>query len=123
VLIYTIGIGNLQGRGGGGGPAIVIGPFGAVLGGIGGDDDRVDSRTLQQISEETGGEHFLLNTRDVMGSSAVLDTAVQTISRELRQQYTLGYTSPLPADQYRRVQVETKRSDLVVRSQKGYAAK
>ena len=123
VLIYTIGIGNPQGRGGGGGPAIVIGPFGAVMGGIGGGDDRVDSRTLQQISEETGGEHFLLNTRDVMGSGAVLDTAVQTISRELRQQYTLGYTSPLPADQYRRVQVETKRSDLVVRSQKGYAAK
>jgi hypothetical protein len=122
VLIYTIGIGNPQGRGGRGGPAIVIGPFGAVMGGIGGDD-RVDSRTLQQLSEETGGEHFLLNTRDVMGSGAVLDTAVQTISRELRQQYTLGYTSPLPADQYRRVQVETKRSDLMVRAQKGYAAK
>jgi Ca-activated chloride channel family protein len=122
VLIYTIGIGNPQGRSGGG-PAIVIGPFGAVLGGVGGDDERVDSHTLQQISEETGGEHFLLNTRDVVGSGAVLDTAVQTISRELRQQYTLGYTSSLPASQYRRVQVETKRSDLVVRSQKGYAAK
>jgi VWFA-related protein len=123
VLIYTIGIGNPQGGVGGGGPSIVIGPFGAVMGGIGGDDERVDSRTLRQISDETGGEHFLLNTRDVVGSGAVLDTAVQTISRELRQQYTLGYTSSLPADQYRRVRVETKRNDLVVRAQKGYAAK
>lgn len=120
VLIYTIGIGTPDGGFSGGGPSITIGPFGAIMGGIGGGDERVDSRVLRQLSDETGGENFLLNTRDVVGSGAVLDTAVQTISRELRQQYTLGYSSPLPPDQYRSVQVETKQRDLVVRAQKGY---
>jgi len=119
VLIYTIGIGSGQGFGGGG-PSVSIGPFAVI---VGGDDDRVDSRTLRQLSEETGGEHFLLNTSDVIGGTAVLDSAVQTISRELRQQYTLGYTSSLPADRYRNLRVETNRDDLVVRTQKGYAAK
>ena len=120
VLLYTIGIGNPNARFSSGGPAIAIGPFAMVVGG--GDDERVDSQTLRQLSEESGGEHFLLNPADVVGSAAVLDTAVQTISRELRQQYTLGYASALPADQYRSIRVETPRDDVVVRTQKGYAA-
>jgi Ca-activated chloride channel family protein len=120
VLLYTIGIGNPQGSGGISGPSIMIGPFAVVGGGIG--DDRVDSQTLRQISGDTGGEHFLLNPADVMGSSAVLDAAVQAISRELRQQYTLGYRSTLPPDRYRSVRVETRRDDVVVRTQKGHAA-
>lgn len=120
VLLYTIGIGNPQGGGGIGGPTIMIGPFAVVGGGMG--DDRVDSHTLRQISGETGGEHFLLNPADVMGSSAVLDSAVQAISRELRQQYTLGYRSSLPPDRYRSVRVETRRDDVTVRTQKGHAA-
>ena len=120
VLLYTIGIGNPQGGGGGiSGPSIMIGPFAVVGGGMG--DDRVDSQTLRQISSETGGEHFLLNPADVMGSSAVLDAAVNAISRELRQQYTLGYRSSLPPDRYRSVRVETQRDDVVVRTQKGHA--
>ena len=121
VLLYTIGIGNPQGGGGGiSGPSIMIGPFAVVGGGMG--DDRVDSQVLRQISNETGGEHFLLNPADVMGSSSVLDAAVQAISRELRQQYTLGYRSSLPPDRYRSVRVETQRDDVVIRTQKGQAA-
>jgi len=120
VLLYTIGIGNPQGGGGLSGPSIMIGPFAVVGGGM--SDDRVDSHTLRQISGETGGEHFLLNPADVMGSGAVLDAAVQAISRELRQQYTLGYRSSLPPDRYRSVRVETRRDDVVVRTQKGQAA-
>jgi Ca-activated chloride channel family protein len=120
VLLYTIGIGNPQGGGGLNGPSIMIGPFAVVGGGM--SDDRVDSHTLRQISGETGGEHFLLNPADVMGSGAVLDAAVQSISRELRQQYTLGYRSSLSPDRYRSVRVETRRDDVVVRTQKGQAA-
>jgi Ca-activated chloride channel family protein len=120
VLLYTIGIGNPQGGRDMGGPSIMIGPFAVVGGGM--SDDRVDSQTLRQISGETGAEHFLLNPADVMGSSAVLDAAVQTISRELRQQYTLGYRSSLPPDRYRSVRVETHRDDVIVRTQKGHAA-
>lgn len=82
-------------------------------------DETVDSRTLQTLSEETGGRNFLLNTADVIGNMAVLDEATQTISVELRQQYSLGYLSPLKGDLYRGVRVETRRGGLVVRTRKG----
>ena len=119
VLIYTIGIGNPQRRYAQGGGGFTIGPFGVV---VGGRDERVDSKTLQRMSDETGGRHFLLNTRDVVGSKAVLDTATQTISRELRFQYSIGYASSGGGNQYRSVRVESTRPDVVVRTQKGYAA-
>lgn len=121
VLIYTIGIGNPQGFHSGGAGVAIGGPFGAILLG-GGADDRVDSRTLQTISDETGAKHFLLNTRDVVGSGAVLETATQTISRELRLQYSIGYTPSGGGDGYRSVRVETPHHNLVVRAQRGYAA-
>lgn len=121
VLIYTIGIGNPQGFPAAGSGVTIGGPFGAILLG-GGVDDRVDSRTLQTISDETGAKHFLLNTRDVVGSQAVLETATQTISRELRLQYSLGYASSSRKDGYRAIRVETPHYNLVVRAQRGYAA-
>ena len=100
------------------GSGFTIGPFGVV---VGGQDERVDSRTLRRLSDETGGRHFLLNTRDVVNCRAVLDTATQTISRELRFQYSLGYTSSGSSNQYRSVRVESARPDIVIRTQKGYA--
>ena len=119
VLIYTIGIGNPHRRYAQGGGGFNIGPFGIV---VGGRDERVDSKTLQRLCDETGGRHFLLNTRDVVGSRAVLDTATQTISRELRFQYSIGYTSAGGGNQYRSVRIESTRPEVVVRTQKGYAA-
>jgi VWFA-related protein len=141
VVVYTIGVGNPEGglravggQGSGlppsmmprpwGGPA--MGPFrgGPMMGPPLGSptavvDETVDSRTLQLLSEETGGRNFLLNTADVVGSMAVLDSATQAISDELRQQYSLGYLSPLKGDLYRGVRVETRRGGLVVRTRKG----
>lgn len=121
VLLYTIGIGNPRGGAGSGGIGVAIGPFVFRGGGGGAYNEQVDSRTLQEMSDETGGKHFLLNTADVVGSAAVLDTATQTISRELRQQYSLGYASSSGSNRYRSVRVEARRDDLVVRAQKGYA--
>jgi Ca-activated chloride channel family protein len=119
VLIYTVGIGNPNQNFSYGGSGLTVGPFSVI---VGGGDERVDSRTLQEISDETGGKHFLLSTIDVVGSHAVLDTATQTISRELRLQYSLGYASARGGGGYRSLRVETPRDDLVVRTQKGYAA-
>jgi Ca-activated chloride channel family protein len=119
VLIYTVGIGNPNSFAASGGARLRIGPFGMI---VGGGDERVDSRTLQEISTETGGKHFLLNTADVIGSRAVLDTATQTISHELRYQYSLGYASARGGDGYHSIRVETRRNDVAVRTQKGYAA-
>lgn len=118
VLIYTIGIGSTNQRSSPVTTGLSIGPFAVV---IGGGDERVDSRTLREISGETGAKHFMLNTADVVGSAAVLDTATQTISNELRQQYSLGYAATSDGNRYRRLRVETRRDDLVVRAQKGYA--
>ncbi|HXG17530.1 MAG TPA: VWA domain-containing protein [Methylomirabilota bacterium] len=85
----------------------------------GGSDDSVDVRVLQTLSSETGGRHFVLNTSDVASNQAVLDLAVQTISDELRQQYTVGYKSPLRGDVHRSVRVEVRRPGLAARTQKG----
>lgn len=125
VLLYAIGIGNPNGGIGSGGVAITIGPFVLGGGGGGGFNEEVDSRTLQEASDQTGGKLFVLNTTDVVGSAAVLDTAIRTISQELRSQYSLGYTSSQGGHRYRGVRVETRRDDadnLIVRAQKGYAA-
>jgi Ca-activated chloride channel family protein len=126
VLIYAIGIGNPNERGiGAGGVGIAIGPF--IIGGgptMLGSDEQIDTRTLQEICDQTGGRLFVLNTADVMGGATILDNATQTISRELRLQYSLGYTSSQAGNEYRKVRVETRRADaeqFVVRAQKGYA--
>jgi VWFA-related protein len=143
VLVYTIGIGNPDGgsRAVGMGPIMsplvgpnmgrhrrspFVGPYmspgmmnpspvgqGSIV------DEAVDARTLQELSDETGGKNFLLNTADVVGSGMVLDNATQAISDELRQQYSLGYKSPLKGDVHRSVRVEVRRDGLVVRTHKG----
>ena len=82
-------------------------------------DDSVDVQVLQTFSSETGGKHFLLNTADVIDNEAVLDQAVQAISDELRQQYTIGYRSPLKGDVYRSIHIEMRRPSLSARAQKG----
>lgn len=131
VLVYTIGIGNPNSlpiqhlrR-----PMMPVGPMG--MGGLMGPrgpmplppgqvvDETVDSRTLETLSEETGAKHFLLNTADVVGNGAVLEAAATTIVSELRQQYSLGYRSALKGDVHREVRIETRRSGVVVRTQKG----
>jgi hypothetical protein len=55
----------------------------------------------------------------VVGNEEVLDQAVQAISEELRQQYTVGYSSPLKGDVYRNVHIELRRPGLSARAQKG----
>jgi Ca-activated chloride channel family protein len=125
VLVYAIGIGNPNGGFGMGGAQIAIGPFIIGGGGGGGFDEQIDSRTLQEASDATGGKLFVLNTADVVENAGVIENATQTISRELRSQYSLGYTSSLPGNHYRNLRVETRRADaenLAVRAQKGYAA-
>ena len=112
VLIYTIGIGNphsyLGDR-----RRIMIGRF-AMLPNQG--VERVDVETLQQISTQTGGKHFLLNTGDDYGLRDTLVRATQTISRELHAQYSIGY-AVREAGGTHRVRVETDRDDVVVRAQ------
>jgi Ca-activated chloride channel family protein len=112
VLIYSIGIGDPNI---GGGASLLLGPFGI---GLGDDYDRVDARTLQLLSTETGAKTYII--REV-GDGELLRQATESISNELREQYTLGFTSTDPArGGYRRLKVEVPgRPELAVRVRKG----
>lgn len=123
ILVYTIGLGDLS--------QPTRRPSMAMMGGMGGmggpfmpsrgrpNLGAVDVRLLQTLSDVTGARHFFLSTRDVLSSQDVLEYATQTIAHELRQQYSLGYLSPLKGDVYRDVQIETRRRGLIVRTHKG----
>ena len=120
ILVYTIGLGDRS--------QPTRRPSMPMMGGMGGpfvpsrgrsNLGAVDVRLLQTLSDVTGARHFFLSTRDVLGSQDVLEYATQTIAHELRQQYSLGYLSPLKGDVYRDVQIETRRRGLIVRTHKG----
>lgn len=95
VLIYSIGIGNSNIDS----SAISFGPFG--LGLIA--QDAVDARTLELLSSETGAKTFLLRT---IGDGSAMREDCAQISRELREQYTLGFLDADPSrGGYRNVRV------------------
>ncbi|HTW87944.1 MAG TPA: VWA domain-containing protein [Candidatus Binataceae bacterium] len=110
VLIYSIGIGD---PGGSSMPGLAIGPFI-----FGGDIDRVDAPTLRMLSTETGARTFII--REV-GDGEALRAATTTISHELREQYTVGFTAPDPsAGGYRSLRVDVPtHPDDTVRVRKG----
>ena len=121
VLIYSIGIGDPNGSSM---PGLAIGPFV-----FGGDIDRVDAQTLRMLSTETGARTFVI--REV-GDGAALRQATSTISRELREQYTVGFTAPdASAGGYRSLRVEVPghpedsvrvRKGITVRPGSSYAS-
>src|SRR5215472_5240139 len=96
VLIYSIGIGNSNIN-----PAVIgFGPLG--LGLIA--QDAVDARTLELLSNETGAKTFLLRT---IGDGRAMREDCAAISRELREQYTLGFLASDPGRSgYRNVRVD-----------------
>jgi Ca-activated chloride channel homolog len=96
VLIYSIGIGNSNVD-----PSAIS--FGALgLGLIA--QDAVDARTLELLSNETGAKTFLLRT---IGDGGAMREDCAAISRELREQYTLGFVAPDPGrGGYRNVRVD-----------------
>jgi Ca-activated chloride channel family protein len=111
VLIYSIGIGNPNA---GGGPSLRLGPL--VIGGDEGEE--VDVRTLKMLSTETGAKTY--NVRTVGDGVALRDDCAE-ISRELRQQYTVGFLAPDPgAGGYRNLRVDVPTHPGVdVRVRKG----
>jgi Ca-activated chloride channel homolog len=112
VLIYSIGIGNPNASSL---PMLGFGPFA-----LGGDSERVDARTLEMLSNESGAKTFIIRQ---VGDGELLRRACESISKELREQYTIGFVAPDPgAAGYRslRVEVPTRPGDSV-RVRKGVA--
>ena len=100
VLIYSIGIGNSN-----------VDPSTIGLLGLGLiAQDSVDARTLELLSNETGAKTFLLHT---IGDGREMREDCAAISRELREQYTLGFVAPGSGYRKTRVDVPTLPSDKV----------
>jgi VWFA-related protein len=100
-------------RGGGGFP----GSGGGYPGGYPNSGRPDGKRVLQQLSEETGGEYF-----EVSGGMT-LDKIYARIQDDLRNQYSLGYTSDQTGAGYRRIKVTAKGKNLTVQAREGYYAK
>jgi VWFA-related protein len=100
-----------MGRHGGGGRG--GGPYGR------GSQNRPDGKKiLQQISRETGGGYFEVSKKKTV------DEIYSQIEQELRNQYSLGYTSDRPENDggYRKIQLTVKQKGLTVQARDGYYA-
>jgi Ca-activated chloride channel family protein len=122
VLIYTVGIGTTGGSAMSMGPMMMAPMFGGRRfgGGFGhrrggGEDERVDAATLQSLSDETGATTFVINPR--VSDMSALDTHFQSISAELREQYTVRYASSGGAGLHQ-IRVDGLRPGMEVRAPK-----
>lgn len=75
-------------------------------------------KVLQNFADQTGGQAFFPYRSDDLAQS-FLD-----IGAELRSQYFIAYSpsGPPPRGEYRKIEVETDRKGLLVRTRKGYYA-
>jgi VWFA-related protein len=101
--------------GGFGGPR--MGRRGGMGGGRRPGIDRPDGKkVLEQISRETGGRFFEVSHK------LPINKVYEAIEEDLRNQYSLGYTSDQPAADrgYRRIHLATKDKGLTVQTREGY---
>jgi len=88
---------------------------GGMGGGRGGGYDRPDGKKiLKQISKATGGGYFEFKKS--------LDDIYSQINEELRNQYSIGYTSDKPESDggFRKIELTVKKKGLVVQARDGY---
>ena len=126
-LVYAIRYHDEAGRPGGfGGPGGRGGMGGGRRGGMGRmppprqAEERTDGKkVLQQIARETGGGYFEVSKKHT------LDQIYTQIQEELRNQYSLGYSSDKPATspEYRKIKLAAKDKSLIVQTRDGYYTK
>lgn len=123
-LAYAVRIADEEERpmGGFGGPGMGRhGGWGGQRGGgpMGRSQNRPDGKKiLQQIAKDTGGGYFEVSKKKTV------DEIYSQIEEDLRNQYSLGYTSDrAEADgSYRRIALTAKQKGLVVQARDGYYA-
>ncbi len=74
-------------------------------------------RVMQRFAEETGGAYFEAN------GGMTLEKIYTRIQDELRNQYSLGYTSDQTGGGYRKIRVTAKGKTLTVQAREGYYAR
>jgi VWFA-related protein len=75
-------------------------------------------KVMQQLSSETGGAYFQL-----FSGGMTLDKIYARIQDDLRNQYSLGYTSDQTGGGYRKIKVTAKGKNLTVQAREGYYAR
>jgi len=113
-LVYSILFADQEGYGAMGHPG---GGFGGRRGGRQGS--RTDGKPiLARLSRETGGGFFEVSKKQT------IEKIYPEIEEELRNQYSIGYTSDQPdaAGKYHKIQLTTKKSELMVQTRDGYYA-
>jgi VWFA-related protein len=119
-LVYSIYFASNEGfqgfgRGGGMGRGGGLGRGGG--GGRYPQGDRPDGKKiLKRISKETGGTFFEVSHKQTV------DAIYSRIEEELRNQYSLGYTSDQPASGtgYRTISLTVDKKNLTVQTREGY---
>lgn len=118
-LVYSILFADKEGSGFGS-----QGPFGGYgrRGGMGRypqQESRPDGKkVLQRIAQETGGGFFEVSDKHP------IEKIYSQIEEDLRNQYSLGYTSDATTGAgFRKIALTTKKKDLIVQATQGYYAK
>jgi VWFA-related protein len=91
---------------------------GGRMGGRGGS--RTDGKPiLERLSRETGGGFFEVSKK------LPIEKIYDQIEEELRNQYSIGYTSDHPdtAGEYHKIQLTAKKNELLVQTRDGYYAR
>jgi len=121
-LVYAIlfadkeGYGNGRPGGGFGGPG--MGRRGGRGGGPAAASHPDGKKVLQRIATETGGAFFEVSDKHP------IEKVYSQIEEELRNQYSVGYTSDSQnGPGFRRINLTAKKKDLVVQTRQGYYAK
>lgn len=123
-LAYSVRIADDEGNRGFGGPGMGGrhggwggGGMGGGRGGGRGYESRPDGKKiLQQISKETGGAYFEVSKKKTV------DQIYSQIEEELRNQYSLGYTSDQTGAGFRKIQLTVKQKGLTIQTRDGYYA-
>jgi VWFA-related protein len=87
-------------------------------GGMGRDEGAIGTKTLNMLSQETGGREFEVSKK------LSLKEIYERIQEELRNQYNLGYTpSNTTGNEFRYIKLRTKDNKLEVVTRAGYYPK
>jgi len=108
----------------GGGGTTWPGGGGTTWPGGGGGNPRFPQQTarpdgkkiLEQLSRETGGRLFEVSKKQSV------EQIYSSIQEELRNQYSLGYSSDRPGAGYRKITLTAKQKDMIVQTRDGYYA-
>jgi VWFA-related protein len=89
---------------------------------VGSDEDTVDMHVLDTFADASGGRAWLLSGNWMDNRGFEIQSILDQIAAELRNQYSIGYYAnhPLNDRKWHSIEIRTKDSRFHVRSRKEY---